>query len=279
MPCRGLDEDLRDNLAALFVQNYPRYEVVFVDDGSKDRTYEMVKAAFKGDKRVKVLTKTNGGKASALNFGLKKCAHDFVVCIDADTQLDPNALRELAKPFVDPQVGAVAGNVRVGNEVNMLTKWQSIEYITAQNFDRLAFAYLNCITVVPGAIGAFRREAIGSVGLYETDTLAEDCDLTMRIIRKGYRVAQNNKAIAITESPENFAQFMNELRDTADKLMYSRRLLIDLSQDFNAKIVTFPGNIIASLFGFHPEKGLDVPVTGDMLSVTPEDTQAPKVSF
>ena len=195
---------------SLLNQNYPHFEVVFVDDGSKDRTYEMVKAAFAGDKRVKVLTKTNGGKASALNFGLKKCSHDFVVCIDADTQLDPNALKELAKPFVDPQVGAVAGNVRVGNEVNMLTKWQSIEYITAQNFDRLAFAYLNCITVVPGAIGAFRREAIGSVGLYETDTLAEDCDLTMRIIRKGYRVAQNNKAIAITESPENFAQFMKQ---------------------------------------------------------------------
>lgn len=197
-------------VASLLNQNYPEYQVVFVDDGSKDKTYEVVKKAYEGHPRVQVLTKPNGGKASALNYGLKRCKNDIVVCIDADTILDPNALHHLAKPFADPKVGAVAGNVIVGNQVNMLTKWQSIEYVTAQNFDRMAFAYLNCITVVPGAIGAFRRQAIGSVGWYETDTLAEDCDLTVRIIRKGYRVTHNNDAIAITESPETYPQFLKQ---------------------------------------------------------------------
>ncbi len=197
-------------VASLLNQNYSNYEVVFVDDGSKDKTYEVVKEAYKNHPQVTVMTKPNGGKASALNYGLKRCKNEFVVCIDADTILDPNALKEIAKPFADPKVGAVAGNVIVGNQVNMLTKWQSIEYVTAQNFDRMAFAYLNCITVVPGAIGAFRRQAIGSVGWYETDTLAEDCDLTVRIISKGYRVTHNNKSIAITESPETYQQFLKQ---------------------------------------------------------------------
>lgn len=218
---------------SLLQQNYDEYEVVFVDDGSKDDTFRRVREAFAGHPRVQVLTKPNGGKASALNFGLLKSRYDFVVCIDADTQLDPNALREIAKPFRDPSVGAVAGNVRVGNQINWLTKWQSIEYTTAQNFDRMAFAYLNCITVVPGAIGAFRRVAVMGetfvnipendfgplcnfrshktiVGNYQTDTLAEDCDLTINILKKGYRIAQNNDAIAITESPETIQQFLKQ---------------------------------------------------------------------
>ncbi len=210
VPAYNEEMGATSTIASLLNQNYPNFEVVFVDDGSKDKTFENVKAAYGNHAQVQVLTKPNGGKASALNFGLKKCKSDFVVCIDADTQLDPNAIREIAKPFADPKVGAVAGNVKVGNQINWLTKWQSIEYITAQNFDRMAFAYLNCITVVPGAIGAFRRKAIGAVGWYETDTLAEDCDLTMRIIRKGYRVAQNNNSIAITESPETLKQFLKQ---------------------------------------------------------------------
>jgi peptidoglycan-N-acetylglucosamine deacetylase len=197
-------------ITSLLNQNYRDFEIVFVDDGSKDETYQRVLEAYGNHPKIQVLTKVNGGKASALNYGLRRCKNDIVVCIDADTQLDPNALYHLAKPFADAKVGAVAGNVKVGNQVNMLTRWQSIEYITAQNFDRMAFAYLNCITVVPGAIGAFRRQAIGSIGWYETDTLAEDCDLTVRIIRKGYRVTHCNEAIAITESPETYPQFLKQ---------------------------------------------------------------------
>ena len=233
VPAYNEEMNAISTVMSLLQQNYDEYEVVFVDDGSKDETFKRVREAFSGHPRVQVLTKPNGGKASALNFGLLKSRYDFVVCIDADTQLDPNALREIAKPFLDPTVGAVAGNVRVGNQVNWLTKWQSIEYTTAQNFDRMAFAYLNCITVVPGAIGAFRRVAIMGekienipendfgplcsfrsqktiIGNYETDTLAEDCDLTIKILKKGYRVAQNNDSIAITESPETIKQFLKQ---------------------------------------------------------------------
>jgi len=112
--------------------------------------------------------------------------------------------------FADENTGAVAGNVKVGNERNMLTRWQSIEYITAQNFDRRAFDILNCITVVPGAIGAFRKKAIDEAGGFTTDTLAEDCDLTIRILRNNYRIHNCPDAIAVTEAPETLKQFMKQ---------------------------------------------------------------------
>ena len=105
---------------------------------------------------------------------------------------------------MNENVAAVAGNVKVGNEVNMITRWQSIEYVTSQNFDRRAFDLLNCITVVPGAIGAFRKDAILIAGGFTTDTLAEDCDLTMRLLRNGYVIRNCTEAISYTEAPETF---------------------------------------------------------------------------
>ena len=145
---------------SLLAQDYPQLEIIFVDDGSKDETYAKVGEHFRSNTKVQVYTKSNGGKASALNFGIQKSNADFVVCIDADTQLKTDAVTELMKKFDDENVAAVAGNVKVGNQVNMITRWQSIEYVTSQNFDRRAFDLLNCITVIPGAIGAFRKDAV-----------------------------------------------------------------------------------------------------------------------
>lgn len=195
---------------SLLRQDYPGLQVIFVDDGSKDATFENVDNAFKGHSNVFVYKKPNGGKASALNFGIEKANSDYVVCIDADTQLKTDAVSQLMKKFEQAGVGAVAGNVKVGNEVNMITRWQSIEYITSQNFDRRAFDLLNCITVVPGAIGAFKKEALMVAGGFTTDTLAEDCDLTMRLHRHGYQVRNCNDAISYTEAPETMRQFMRQ---------------------------------------------------------------------
>lgn len=199
----------------LLQQDYPDFDILFVDDGSKDNTYRMVRDAFSGNDRVKVLTKPNGGKASALNFGIGHTKNEYVVCIDADTQLKKDAITQLMKQFSSAQdahgeTGAVAGNVKVGNERNLLTRWQSIEYTTAQNFDRRAFDLVNGITVVPGAIGAFKKEAIEKAGGFTTDTLAEDCDLTIRILRSGYRVVNCTEAVAVTEAPETLKQFMKQ---------------------------------------------------------------------
>ena len=199
---------------SLLQQDYKDLDIVFVDDGSKDATFETVRKAFENHPKVKVTTKSNGGKASALNFGISQTDSEFVVCIDADTQLKADAISRLMDTFYlqgKPQeVGAVAGNVKVGNEVNMITKWQSIEYITSQNFDRRAFSLLNCITVVPGALGAFRRKAILEAGGFTTDTLAEDCDLTMRLHKAGYIIENCNDAMSYTEAPETLSQFLKQ---------------------------------------------------------------------
>ncbi len=194
----------------LLNSTYPNFNIIFVDDGSKDTTFEKVETAFKNNDRVKVFTKPNGGKASALNFGISQTDAAYVLCIDADTHLVENALELLARHLADERVGAVAGNVRVGNERNMLTRWQSIEYITSQNFDRNAFANINAITVVPGAIGLFRKKAIEEAGGFTSDTFAEDCDLTMRMLRAGYLIKNENKAIALTEAPETLRQFLKQ---------------------------------------------------------------------
>ena len=210
VPAYNEEVNAARTVESLLAQDYPSIEVIFVDDGSKDETFTRVDSRFSKNQKVRVFTKQNGGKASALNFGIQKSAGDFVVCIDADTQLKTDAVTELMKKFDNENVGAVAGNVKVGNEVNMITRWQSIEYVTSQNFDRRAFDLLNCISVVPGAIGAFSKDAVVIAGGFTTDTLAEDCDLTMRLLIQGYVVRNCTSAISYTEAPETFSQFLKQ---------------------------------------------------------------------
>jgi cellulose synthase/poly-beta-1,6-N-acetylglucosamine synthase-like glycosyltransferase len=190
--------------------DYPEYEIIFVDDGSTDNTLSSVKEAFAGNEKVKVFTKPNGGKSSGLNYGIANCNADIVVCIDADTRLREDAVSKLIELFNRPEIAAVAGNVKVGNTHNILTKWQSLEYITSQNFDRRAFDILNCITVIPGAIGAFRKDVILKTGGFTSDTLAEDCDLTIRILRAGYTVRYAESALAFTEAPDTIKMFLKQ---------------------------------------------------------------------
>ena len=198
------------SLNSLLKTGYKHTEFIFVDDGSKDRTIELVKQNFGHLPQLRIFTKPNGGKASALNYGIEQSSADFVICIDADTQLKTDAITELMRYFYDGEIAAVAGTVKVGNKNNLITNWQSIEYITAQNMDRRAFDILNTITVVPGAIGAFRKSVIKEVGAFTTDTLAEDCDLTMRILRAGYTVKNCDSAIAYTEAPETVDMLLKQ---------------------------------------------------------------------
>jgi cellulose synthase/poly-beta-1,6-N-acetylglucosamine synthase-like glycosyltransferase/spore germination protein YaaH/peptidoglycan/xylan/chitin deacetylase (PgdA/CDA1 family) len=210
VPAYNEEVNAVSSLNNLLRTDYPNFEIIFVDDGSKDNTVSKVNDAFKNNNKVKVFTKINGGKASALNYGIAHSNAAYVICIDADTKLLPDAVSKLMMHFRFSQVGAVAGNVKVGNQVNLLTRWQAIEYVSSQNFDRRAFASINAITVVPGAIGAFTKKALEDAGGFSTDTLAEDCDLTIRILRCGYIVANEPKAIALTESPETLKMFFKQ---------------------------------------------------------------------
>ncbi|MFT3903128.1 MAG: glycosyltransferase [Niabella sp.] len=214
VPAYNEEVNIVSSLNNLLRQDYPNFNIIFVDDGSKDSTWEKVSTSFKDHPIVKIFTKPNGGKASALNEALRHTDAEYVVCMDADTKLYPDAVSKLMQNFIsvdaDSMLGAVAGKVKVGNEVNLLTKWQSIEYTTSQNFDRMAYADINAISVIPGAIGAFKKSAILAAGGFTTDTLAEDCDLTIRLLRAGYIVANENRAVAVTEAPEQLKQFIKQ---------------------------------------------------------------------
>ncbi len=193
---------IRNTIDSLLASDYENYEVIVVDDGSTDRTAEVVKESFSGNARVRLFSIPNAGKATALNFGLKNATGEVVIALDADTLFAPQTLAALAHRFHDPQMGAVAGNAKVGNRINLVTRWQALEYITSQNMDRRAFASLNCITVVPGAVGAWRRDLLEQADGFPGDTLAEDQDLTLRIRRLGYNIGYEENAIAWTEAPD-----------------------------------------------------------------------------
>lgn len=213
VPAYNEEVNIVRTIKTLKQQDYPNMHIYFVDDGSKDHTLERVREAFGDDREVTILSKPNGGKASALNYGVEACVSEYVVCIDADTQLKDDAVRRLMNHFIadkEKRVGAVAGNVKVGNQRNLLTYWQAIEYTSSQNFDRMAYSNINAVTVVPGAIGAFRKAVIQEVGGFTTDTLAEDCDLTMSINEHGYIIENENYAVALTEAPETLRQFVKQ---------------------------------------------------------------------
>jgi len=184
-------------------QGYAGLKVVVVDDGSPDGTSDVLRAAFGANPHVALFRKPNGGKASALNFGVERADGEIIVALDADTIFPPGTIHALVQPMADPRVGAVAGNAKVGNRINLVTRWQAIEYITSQNIDRRAFSLLNCITVVPGAIGAWRTTLVRDAGGFSSQTLAEDQDLTMTILERGYRIAYADRAAAYTEAPDN----------------------------------------------------------------------------
>ena len=183
--------------------DYPTFEVIIVDDGSKDGTAKIVAEQYKNNNCVHLIKKPNGGKPSAINLGFKKAKGDIVVAMDADTIISNDAISLLIRHFKDEKVAAVSGNVKVGNKGNLLTNWQHIEYVTGFNLERRAFAELNCITVVPGAIGAWKKTAVEQVGFFKEDTLAEDTDITLTLLRQGYKIEFEEKAYAYTEVPED----------------------------------------------------------------------------
>ena len=190
-----------NTIRAVLANGYAPLEIIVVDDGSSDDTSGQVRANF-GD-TVTLLAQPNGGKASALNLGIAVATAEIIIALDADTVFARDTIEKLVRHFTNPLVGAVAGNVKVGNRVNPLTHWQSIEYVTSQNLDRRAYATINSVTVVPGAVGAWRREAILQAGRYTTDTMAEDMDLTWRIRRIGWRIETESSAMGYTEAPDS----------------------------------------------------------------------------
>jgi poly-beta-1,6 N-acetyl-D-glucosamine synthase len=209
VPAYNEEAGIAGTVRSILASEHP-VEVIVVDDGSTDGTAEVVERLQRRLPRVRLIRQQNSGKSAALNTGLAVANSELVVMVDGDTVLDPDAVGLLVAHFTDPSIGAVSGNVKVGNRRKLLGRWQHIEYVIGFNLDRRVYDVLHCTPTVPGALGAFRRSAIQEAGGVSDDTLAEDTDLTMALERDGWRVVYEERAISWTEAPATYGQLWKQ---------------------------------------------------------------------
>ncbi|USQ82859.1 bifunctional polysaccharide deacetylase/glycosyltransferase family 2 protein [Streptomyces phaeoluteigriseus] len=211
VPAYNEKECIANTLESLARSTHP-IEIIIVDDGSTDGTSEISReaAGALGMTNVRVIRQENSGKPAALNNGVRNASHDIVVMMDGDTVFEPDTVRQLVQPFADPKVGAVAGNAKVGNRNTIIGAWQHIEYVMGFNLDRRMYDLLRCMPTIPGAIGAFRRDAVLEVGGMSEDTLAEDTDITIAMHRAGWNVVYQEHARAWTEAPGSLKQLWSQ---------------------------------------------------------------------
>jgi cellulose synthase/poly-beta-1,6-N-acetylglucosamine synthase-like glycosyltransferase/peptidoglycan/xylan/chitin deacetylase (PgdA/CDA1 family) len=210
VPAYNEGKVITTTLRSLLATTYKNFEIIVVDDGSTDDTAAVVAALAEKHPRIRLISQTNGGKSKAANHALAEARGEIVVAVDADTIVAPEAISKMVAHFAAKQVTAVCGNIAVGNVNGVFTAFQAIEYVTSQNFDRRAYSVLNCISVVPGALGAWRREAVIAAGGYSEETLTEDADLTLAILRRGGRVVYEPEAHGMTEAPESLGALLKQ---------------------------------------------------------------------
>ncbi len=212
VPAYNEEAVIQGAIRSLLELDYPAYDVLVIDDGSTDQTY--AKAAelegYYGRATVRVVSKSNGGKASALNTGIGLARTPFVLCMDGDSRLAVGTLKHAMPHFRNPHVGAVAGNVKVVNRRNMWTRLQALEYIEGLNMARRAQGFVHAVNIVPGPIGIFRRDALSRAGGYDSDTYAEDADLTLKLLTDGWHIVYEDQAIAYTEAPETLFDLLKQ---------------------------------------------------------------------
>jgi biofilm PGA synthesis N-glycosyltransferase PgaC len=200
---------LAKTVTSLRRSRYRNFEIIIVDDGSTDDTWATAQTLVSYP-RVLAYHKTNGGKSSALNFGIRQATGSIIVAVDADTIFQPNTLNKLVRHFVDMSVGAVAGAVKVGNALSPLSRWQALDYTIGIYVERNAQALLGAVMIVPGACGAWRKSALLAAGGFSAMTLAEDFDMTLALHQLGYKIVQDNEAIARTEVPLELSSLVKQ---------------------------------------------------------------------
>ena len=211
VPAYNEAANIKRTLDSIVESDYPAKEIIVVDDGSKDLTYTIASQYMQTCKhcRIRVMRKQNGGKASAMNYGLRFAAGEIIVIVDADSRIEKTTLKEVAKQFQDPNVVAVAGTVKVLNAINTLTNCTALECVVVPNLQRPAFSLFGIVMIVPGALGAFSKKRLMQCGLYDRDTITEDFDLTIKIAKGGGRIVAID-AISYTECPTTVKGFYKQ---------------------------------------------------------------------
>ncbi|MHB8511783.1 MAG: glycosyltransferase [Actinomycetota bacterium] len=207
VPAHNEERVIRKTLTSLGRVRWNNLEVIVIDDGSTDSTAEIASRF-----PVRVIRQPQGGKAAALNSGIQAATGELICVIDADTVMEPDFLLKAVPHFARPDIAAVAGNVKVGNRRNLLTKLQALEYIVSLSLDKRAQSASNLITVVPGAAGMFRKSALQAAGGYPSSTVVEDADLTISLLRAGMKIVYEPRAIVRTEAPESIKDVMSQRR-------------------------------------------------------------------
>ncbi|MFA6025169.1 MAG: glycosyltransferase [Ignavibacteriaceae bacterium] len=233
---------IEQSVRSLLNLDYSNYEIIVVNDGSTDDTYDVAKqmVGYKkgkyGDVKVSVINKPNGGKAKALNAGISFSKAEIVLCMDGDSQLSEDCIRSAVRHFIDPSIGAVAGNVKVQNRRKFFTDLQALEYIEGLNMARAAQSFMRLVNIIPGPIGLFRRKAVEDAGYYSSDTFAEDADLTLKILSHGWKIFYEPRAISYTEAPEKLHQLLKQryrwTRGILQAIRKHKKLLINPTINF-----------------------------------------------
>ncbi len=259
---------VKDSILSLLRLDYSNYEIIIVNDGSTDDTAEVAKTLVgyqKGrysDVKVSLINKPNGGKARALNAGISYSRAEIVLCMDGDSQLSEDSVRSAVRHFADPDIGAVAGNVKVLNRRKLFTDLQALEYIEGLNMARAAQSFFKLVNIIPGPIGLFRKKAIEDAGYYSSDTFAEDADLTLKILAHSWKIYYEPRAISYTEAPEKLQQLLKQryrwTRGILQAIRKHRGLLVNPTINFGDSMVLWsmfyealiwPAmNIISNLF-------------------------------
>ncbi|MCK9211446.1 MAG: glycosyltransferase family 2 protein [Ignavibacteriaceae bacterium] len=233
---------IEQSVRSLLNLDYSNYEIIVVNDGSTDDTYDVAKqmVGYKkgkyGDVKVSVINKPNGGKAKALNAGISFSKAEIVLCMDGDSQLSEDCIRSAVRHFIDPSIGAVAGNVKVQNRRKFFTDLQALEYIEGLNMARAAQSFMRLVNIIPGPIGLFRRKAVEDAGYYSSDTFAEDADLTLKILSHGWKIFYEPRAISYTEAPEKLHQLLKQryrwTRGILQAIRKHKKLLVNPTINF-----------------------------------------------
>lgn len=268
VPVYNEEKVIADSVKSLLDLNYSNYEIIIVNDGSTDNTREVAEQLVgyqKGryaDIKISLINKPNGGKSKALNAGIMYSKAEFVLCMDGDSQLAPDSLKMAIRHFMNPAIGAVAGNVKVMNRGKFITDLQALEYIEGLNMVRSAQSFMRLVNIIPGPIGLFRKKVIEEVGYYSSDTFAEDADLTLRILAGGWKIYYEPNAISYTEAPSKLQQLMKQRyrwsRGILQSIRKHKKLLLNPTVNFGDTFILWTMfydaliwpfmNIVANLF-------------------------------